>query len=323
MLHGTTPDRRGPGQPGPGGSGDRRSGLQRRLDPLGQGTDRCRARPRSARPGASRTRLIEPKTFSSSRLRFGPTPGRSSNADRTLLLARRSRWYVMANRCASSRRRWTRYRAGDVAGRTIGSVRSGRNSSSRSLARPASGRSCRPSSSRTSLAALTWPLPPSTMTRSGIAQRRSSSLPSSPCFASRNRRRSTSWWLAKSFGPWTRLDLEPAVLAGPGLAVLEDDHAADRLAALEVADVVALDPQRRTGQAERRRQLLEGGQRLALVGQPAGVLAGQRLGRVALWRGPRASASPRAGRRSGGPARRADHRGTSRGPRPRRSGMGR
>ena len=30
------------------------------------------------------------------------------------------------------------------------------------------------------MAALTWPLPPSTMTRSGIAQRRSSSAPSSP-----------------------------------------------------------------------------------------------------------------------------------------------
>jgi hypothetical protein len=38
--------------------------------------------------GASRTRLIYPKTFRSSRLRFGPTPGRSSNADLTV---RRSR----------------------------------------------------------------------------------------------------------------------------------------------------------------------------------------------------------------------------------------
>ena len=47
--------------------------------------------------------------------------------------------------------------------------------------RPAAGRAG-PSSSRTALAALTWPLPPSTITRSGIAQRRSSSLPSSPAF---------------------------------------------------------------------------------------------------------------------------------------------
>jgi len=41
--------------------------------------------------GASRTRLIEPKTFNSSRLRFGPTTGRSSKADRTVRRARRSR----------------------------------------------------------------------------------------------------------------------------------------------------------------------------------------------------------------------------------------
>ncbi len=38
-----------------------------------------------------------------------------------------------------------------------------------------------------------------------MAQRRSSSTPSSPGFAYRNRRRSTSWWLAKSLGPWTPL----------------------------------------------------------------------------------------------------------------------
>ena len=57
------------------------------------------------------------------------------------------------------------------------------------------------------MAALTWPLPPSTMTRSGIAQRRASSTPSSPFRTERNRRRRTSWWLAKSFGPVTVLIL--------------------------------------------------------------------------------------------------------------------
>ena len=51
---------------------------------------------------------------------------------------------------------------------------------------------------------------------------------------------------------------------------------------LEVADVVALDPERRIGQAERLGQLGQGAQGLALVGQPADLLAGQGLGRVAL-----------------------------------------
>ena len=120
-----SPDRRGPGRPG--SPADRAIGDQASSVAL--------IRSASARPmpgtaaicstGASRTRLIDPKTLSSSRFRFGPTPGRSSNAERTVRLARRSRWYVIANRCASSRSRWTRYSAGDVGGRTIGSGRSG------------------------------------------------------------------------------------------------------------------------------------------------------------------------------------------------------
>ena len=95
-----------------------------------------------------------------------------------------------------------------------------------------------------------------------------------------------------------RPDLEPAVLAGARLAVLEDDHAADRLAALEVADVVALDAEWRAGQPERGRQLFERRQGLALVGQPARLLAGQRLGGVACPPARRACASrPAAARR--------------------------
>ena len=66
-----------------------------------------------------------------------------------------------------------------------------------------------------------------------------------------------------------------------GLALLEDDHAPDRFAALEVADVVALDPGRRAGQPERLGQLLERGQRLALVHQPACLLLREGLGGVA------------------------------------------
>ena len=95
--------------------------------------------------GASRTRLIEPKTLSSSRLRFGPTPGRSSKAERTLRLARRSRWYVIANRWASSRRRWTRYSAGDVARQDdrVRRVRAGTAPRAPWPARPAAGRAGR------------------------------------------------------------------------------------------------------------------------------------------------------------------------------------
>ena len=77
------------------------------------------------------------------------------------------------------------------------------------------------------------------------------------------------------------LDPEPAVLARAWLAVLEDDHAPDRFAATEVADVVALDPERRPRQAEGLRQLLQRRQGLALVSQPARLLAGQRLRGVA------------------------------------------
>ena len=53
-------------------------------------------------------------------------------------------------------------------------------------------------------------------------------------------------------GPWpTALDDEPAVLALARQAVLEDDHRRDDVAALQVGDVEALDPQRRLVQAER------------------------------------------------------------------------
>ena len=74
-------------------------------------------------------------------------------------------------------------------------------------------------------------------------------------------------------------DPEAAVLPRPWPALLEDDHAADRLGTLERADVVALDAHRRPGQVEGGGQLLEGAQRAALVGQPARLLAGERLRR--------------------------------------------
>ena len=76
-------------------------------------------------------------------------------------------------------------------------------------------------------------------------------------------------------------DLEPAIFARPRPALLEHHHAPDRVRALDVRDVVALDPERRPGEPQRLGQLLEGAQGLALVGHPAGLLAGERLAGIA------------------------------------------
>ena len=64
---------------------------------------------------ASRIAFTEPNFRSSAFLRFGPTPAISSSAERMPVFERTSRWYVIANRCASSRMRCTRYSACDVA----------------------------------------------------------------------------------------------------------------------------------------------------------------------------------------------------------------
>ena len=232
--------------------------------------------------GASRTRLIEPNTFSSSRFRFGPTPGRSSNAERTLRLARRSRWYVMANRCASSRRRWTRYSAGDVAGRTIGSVRSGQEQLLAFLGQAGQRQVVQAELVEDLLGGTDLAL---AAVDDDEVRHRPATLLLAPLVAVLGQAEPAAEDLLVArevVRALDGLDLEPAVLAGPRLAVLEHDHAADRLAALEVADVVALDAQRRAGQAQGGGQFLERRQRLALVGQPAGLLAGQRLGGVAL-----------------------------------------
>src|SRR5207245_6671165 len=77
-----------------------------------------------------------------------------------------------------------------------------------------------------------------------------------------------------------RLDLEAPVFPRPRLALLEHDHAPDRVGALDVRDVVALDPERRPRQPERLRQLLERREGLALVREPARLLARERLARV-------------------------------------------
>src|SRR4029453_18960817 len=68
------------------------------------------------------------------------------------------------------------------------------------------------------------------------------------------------------------LDPEPAVFTAPRLAFLEHDHARHGLGALEVADVVALDAERRPGQPEGIGQLLQRRERLSLVGPAASLL---------------------------------------------------
>ncbi len=93
-------------------------------------------------------------------------------------------------------------------------------------------------------------------------------------------------------------DREPAVLRLARQPVLEDHQAGHDVGALDVADVEALDAQRRLGQPERLLQLLE---RLAArreVTGPAGLVQDERLARRC---GPR-SPSGRACRRAAAPA---------------------
>ena len=73
------------------------------------------------------------------------------------------------------------------------------------------------------------------------------------------------------------VDLEPAVLALVRQAVLEHDHRPDVVGALEVGHVVALDAQRRLGQAEVVLQLGERPAAGVVVAGPAQAVAGELL----------------------------------------------
>jgi hypothetical protein len=57
---------------------------------------------------AARSRLSEPNSFISAFRRVSPSPGTSSSKETSMLVERFCRWYVMANRCASSRTRCSR-----------------------------------------------------------------------------------------------------------------------------------------------------------------------------------------------------------------------
>ena len=57
---------------------------------------------------AARSRLRDPNSFISTFRRVSPRPGTSSNKETSMLVDRFCRWYVIANRCASSRTRCSR-----------------------------------------------------------------------------------------------------------------------------------------------------------------------------------------------------------------------
>ncbi len=82
--------------------------------------------------------------------------------------------------------------------------------------------------------------------------------------------------------PGEALDLEAPVLALAGQAVLEDDHGRDDVVALEVGDVVALDPQRGAVQVEGVGDLLQGARARGEVGGALGLVQHERLLGVAL-----------------------------------------
>ena len=169
---------------------------------------------------------------------------------------RRSRWYVIAKRWASSRRRWTRYSAGDVAGSTIGSARPGQEQLLALLRQPGQRQVVQPQlvEDRLRRADLTLAAVDDDQVRHRPAELLRTALvprPRPPEPAAQH------LLVAGEVVRARTVRSEPAVLAGPWLALLEDDHAADRVRALDVRDVVALDAQRRAGQAERRGQLLE------------------------------------------------------------------
>ena len=98
-----------------------RAGLRRRSC-AARGTPRGPACPGSPGTASSSSREAariasgEPKWLSSARLRAGPTPGSSSRIEAVIARSRRIRWWVIANRWASSRTRWSSWSSARVVG---------------------------------------------------------------------------------------------------------------------------------------------------------------------------------------------------------------
>ena len=121
-----------------------------------------------------------PKWCSKARLRDGPMPGISCRPASRMSFLRSLRCEPITKRCASSRSRWMKYSTGSRGSSLIAS-RSGMNRVSRPasrsgpLATAISETWVSPSASKISLTALSWPRPPSMMTRSGHCGNESSS----------------------------------------------------------------------------------------------------------------------------------------------------
>ena len=139
-----------------------------------------------------------------------------------------------------------------------------------------SGSRRRPSSRRTATSAASWPFPPSTMIRSGSAQRSSSALPSSPAFAAVQPAAEHLRWLAKSSWPADGPDPEAAIGARPRLARPRRRPCCRRSRCPGTSRCRSTRSAAAGRQPEGRGKLLERHQRLALVGKPARLLAGER-----------------------------------------------
>ena len=122
----------------------------------------------------------EPKWVSSHLRRVGPIPGILSSVDAIPSLVRCLRWAVMAKRWASSRMRWIRYSPCEWRGSRMERLRPGHKDFFLLVwpgQPPALCRSGQTDSS-TLTARPSWPLPPSTINRSGrMAKAGSSFLP--------------------------------------------------------------------------------------------------------------------------------------------------
>ena len=245
--------------------------------------------------GASRIRLVEPNTRRRACLRLGPTPGRSSKTDRTgslgpqvAVIGDREAMGLVAqalDQVQRGRRRRQQDRVGATGQEQLLAFLG--QAGQRDIVEAELGEDLGRGADLALAAVDDHQVgqPPAELLGTALLGRRCP--PEAPP--------EDLLVAGEVVGAVDRLDPEAAIVTGPRLAVLEDDHAGDRLGALEVADVVALDPEWRVGQPERLAQLGQGTQGLALVGQPANLLAIERLGRHCAGPARGAAASRRAG----------------------------